>query len=73
MDTPIYKTRPMTQVERRIGRPLEDAIRELYIDRGMTQAQVAHEIGVEASTISRWMKDLGIEARFPGSRPEIAA
>lgn len=63
----------MRVVESRMGRPLEDLFRDLYVDRGLTQAEVAAELGVEASTVSRWMTALGVEARFPGQRPKAIA
>lgn len=73
MVTPTFKTRPMQVTEARLGRPLEEVLRELYVDRGMTQKQVGVELGVDASTVNRWMRELGIEARFPGQKAEAVA
>lgn len=60
----------MLLVEARLGRPVEDVIREVY-DRGGMQKDVAEALGVEGSTVSRWMKDLDILAR-PRGRGSIA-
>lgn len=64
------KTRPMRRVEARIGRPIEEFLAEGY--RSKTQEQLAEELGVDRSTVHRWMRDLDIEARFPGQRPPEA-
>lgn len=56
----------MLLVEARLGRPVEDVIREIY-DRGGMQKDVADALGVEGSTVSRWMRELGIEARPRGN------
>lgn len=69
----FLKTKPMRVIEARMGRPLEELFRELYVERGLTQAEVAAHLGIEASTVSRWMTALGIEARFPGQRPKAVA
>ena len=64
-------TQPMRRVQARIGRPLDEYIREQYEVR--TQAEIAAALGVTIGTISKWMARLGIEARFPGQRPEAVA
>lgn len=68
----VFKTRPMQVMEARLGRPLEDVLRSLYHDEGLTLAQVADRLDVNVGTVSRWMASLGIPARFPGprARPE---
>lgn len=66
--TIIFKTRPMLAVEQRIERQLEDYLAERYQRDGLTLRQIATELEVDYSTVSRWMRQLGIEARFPGPR-----
>lgn len=61
-------TGPMRRVEKRLGRPLADELRERY--ETQTLAEIATALGVSEATISRWMARLGVEARFPGQRPE---
>lgn len=67
----IELTGPMRRVEQRVGRPLVDEIRVRY--ETQTIAEIAEALGVSEATISRWMARLGIEARFPGQRPEAVA
>lgn len=69
--TPIFKSRSMLRVEARIGRTLEAFFAERY--QVANQTQIAEELGVSNATVSRWMRDLGIETRFPGQRPEAVA
>lgn len=64
-------TGPMRRVQTRLQRPLEDFLRESYATR--TLNEIAEELGVSQSTVHRWMTRYGIEARFPGQRPEEAA
>lgn len=61
-------TRGMRVLERRIGRPLQEVFEEMYLDRGMTQQQIADELGIDVGSVSRWMARLGIEARYLGPR-----
>lgn len=68
----VLKSRGMQLVERRLGRPMEDVLRELYVDQGLTVKQVGKTLGVSGPTVSRWMADLGIEARFLGPRTDEA-
>lgn len=71
MAEPIFKSRAMLRVEARIGQPLEDYLAERYLSR--TQPEIAEELGVSGASVSRWMRELGVEARFPGQRPPVAA
>lgn len=71
MPSGFLKSRAMLRTEQRIGRTLEDFFAERY--PLSTQAELGRELGVSDATVSRWMKDLRIEARFPGQRPEAVA
>lgn len=64
-------TGPMRRVEARLGRSLRDYLAEQYATR--TQAEIAAELGIGETTVGRWMRDLGVEARFPGQRPQAVA
>lgn len=68
----VFKSRGMQLVEHRLGRPLEVVLTELYISQGMTVREVAAEIGVSTASISRWMSELGIAARYIGPKKAIA-
>lgn len=76
----IALTRPMRRVEARLDRPLKDVLRELYVDRAMTLAEVGEELGrlanvqaLSVSTVSRWMERLELDRRFPGRQAEAVA
>lgn len=53
----------MQRLEHRLGQPLEDYLRQQYIDERKDQRQIAQELGVDVGSISRWMARLGVEAR----------
>lgn len=63
----------MQLLEHRLGRPLDEVLRELYVDQGMTTKQVGAALGVSNASVSRWMAILGIEARYIGAEPEKVA
>lgn len=71
MTTPTFKSRAMLRVETRLGKSLEDYFAEKYPT--LTQPQMAVELKVSDASVSRWMRELGIEARNPGQRPPIEA
>lgn len=62
----------MELAEVRLGRPLEVFIREEYVSKGRMQREVAAELGIDTSTLSHWMRTLGIDAR-PKGRGSAAA
>lgn len=63
----------MQLVEARFGRPIDQLLRELYLDEGLTQSQIAEKLGVRRATVSRWMQVLGIESRYLGQRGRVVA
>ena len=54
------KTRHQQVVEQRMGQPLDAALYRLYVTENRDQAEIAELLGIEQSTVSRWLKDLGI-------------
>lgn len=68
MQQQVLKTRAMQILEGRLGEPLEVFIRRRYVDEGATLRDVADELGLSVGTVSRWLPQLGVPARFPGQR-----
>lgn len=58
----------MQEMEHRLGRDLDDVLRELYHEEGLTQRQVGDRLGIDSSTVARWMRERGIRARREGRR-----
>jgi hypothetical protein len=54
----------MRRIEARKGIEIEVFLRRRYETEGATQEQIALELEVDPSTITRWMANLGIETRL---------
>ena len=63
----------MEVVQRRAGRPIADLLEDLYVSRELTLAEVGVELGVDAATVSRWLRRHGIQTRVIGHRKRRAA
>ena len=67
-------TKGMVAWEQRNSQSVEDVVRRRYTVEGATMPEIAVEMGIDVSTLSRWMKRLGIPARvFASDRPERVA
>lgn len=61
----------MRRIEQRLGIDIEAYLREHYVGNGLTQEQIATSLGVDASTVTRWMAFFGIETRLFASDRSI--
>lgn len=68
-----YRTREMQRVEALEGRPLDEVLRDLYVDRGMELKAIGDRWSLTESAISNWLKWAGIPARRGGPRREAVA
>lgn len=68
----LIRTPEMQVLEAQHGKPIEDILRTLYIDQGLTLEQVGVVLGQTKGTISRWLDRAGITARRPGQKAGIA-
>lgn len=67
------KTRDMQLIEIERGRPIEDLLRELYVERELTVEEVGAELGISMGAVSRWLALMGIPARHRGTRRKAVA
>lgn len=51
----------------RTGRQVPDLLRELYVERRLSQADIAVELGISRMTVAMWLREHSI------TRPRIAA
>lgn len=58
------KTRGMKKLEARLGIDVPERLRLRYVDEGRNQDDIATELGIDVSTVSKWMTRLGIETRI---------
>lgn len=56
----------MQVLEARLGRPMDQILRELYVDQGKTLEEVGTELGITKGAVSRWLEKFGIPARRSG-------
>lgn len=65
--TTIIRTAAQQVIEARLGEDIDEAIRRRYA-AGMTQAEIATDIGASRASVVRWMRRLSLETRRPGER-----
>lgn len=57
----------MRQTEDRLGTSLALYLNDAYNDRRLSMADIGVELGVDKSTVSRWMRQLGVRGiRYVG-------
>jgi DNA-binding transcriptional regulator LsrR (DeoR family) len=57
------KSHAQQLVELREGRPLADALHDLFVTRRMTQVAIADRWGVSRATVARWIEETGTDPR----------
>lgn len=56
----------MQVIEARLGRSMDEILRDLYLVRGLTLDAIGVELGVTKGAVSRWLERFGIETRRGG-------
>ncbi len=62
------RTHAQSLVTLRTGQPVELTLRQLYVERRMSQADIADELGITRVTVAMWLREFGIE-RPPAGIP----
>lgn len=70
---PRLKSHTQQVIEQQVGEPIEVVLERLYVERGMTQAQVASALGTTRQSVIKWLRDFGIESRRPEPVANIEA
>jgi len=57
------RSKRVRALEDRYNEPLEDLLRHLYYDQGLTLAEIAEKLETPPGTVGNWMIRLGINQR----------
>lgn len=68
-----YLTREMQRVQAQEGRPLDEVLRDLYVDRELLLAEIGARWGIGESAVARWLAHFDIPARKGGPVRERVA
>lgn len=58
----------MQRIEAARGRPIEEILRELYVERGLTVEEVGSDLGITKGAASRWLDRFDIDTRRPAAK-----
>lgn len=58
-------THAQALVQLRTGRPVDEVLRDLYVERGLSQVEVAAELGITRNTVAMWLREFRIEKPVP--------
>jgi transposase-like protein len=67
-ETVVLKSAVQQILEAKYGRDLPSLFEDWYVRGGMSQAEIAERLELDASTVSRWMKQWGIPLRYGTAR-----
>lgn len=56
----------MQRIESERKQPMDEILRELYLDQKLTVEQVGANLGITKGAASRWLERFGIETRRQG-------
>ena len=59
----LHKTPKMYEIEGRFGVAIEELLRSLYIDEGMSLVNLADHIGIHKSLLVKWLVLAGIYSK----------
>ena len=57
----MRKTYSKQAVEARTGRPIDELLRDLYVERGYSFVQIGKAVGVSRELIRQWVNEAGLE------------
>lgn len=55
------------------GRPVEELLREMYLEKRLTQAEIAESLGVSRWTVINWLSAYGISRDDRETPPPVVA
>lgn len=61
------RTHAQSLVTLRTGKPVAQVLTELYVERRLSQADVAAELGITRMTVAMWLREFGITRQGAGA------
>lgn len=58
----------MQRLEAVHGKPMDQILREFYLDEGLTVREVGERLGITAGAVSEWLRRFDIQARPTSAR-----
>lgn len=65
MTTAPNRTHAQELVALRTGRDLGELLREMHVERGLSQGAIADELGVSRNTVAMWLREFGVTRSEP--------
>lgn len=59
------RTHAQTLVTLRNGRPVEEVLRDLYVEQHLSQEAIAVELGITRMTVAMWLREFDIQRPIP--------
>jgi transposase len=60
MKTAPNRTHAQELVALKTGRYLGELLREMHVERGLSQGAIADELGVSRNTVAMWLREFGV-------------
>lgn len=57
------KSKPMLEIETKLGEEIEEILRRLFVDENKSQIEIANELNLSYVTVVKWLRLAGVRSR----------
>lgn len=72
MTTAPNRTHAQELVALKTGRDVGELLREMHVDRRLSQGAIADELGVSRNTVAMWLREFGITRAVLSTEESVA-